>query len=105
MVAHGPDPAHLARLRNVLGDTSRAATDVGESLLESFPVLGDHATQSAVDDLVDELCGLLREVSLVAQETSLGVAGALRRAEGRRGGSGRGTGSTIPADHAAPGRP
>lgn len=67
-----PQTAHLAQ---TLGDAGRTAVTVSEDLLDGLAVLGDRATQDAVDSFVDEAVDLLREIVAATHELTLGIAG------------------------------
>lgn len=72
-MAHPPE---IAALAESLGRAGRAAVDSSEDLLEGLAVLGDRTTQDAVDGLVDEAAGLLRQLAATCAELTLGLAGA-----------------------------
>lgn len=90
-------PAEIAALAEALGCAGRTAEAASEELLDTLAVLGDRSTQDAVDGLVDEIAGVLREVSAATQELTLGLAAL--------GGGPADDGSprtVTPADAAAP---
>lgn len=76
-MAHPPEIAVLA---GALGQAGRVAVDVSDDLLDGLAVLGDRTTQDAVDGVVDEAAGLLREVAAACQELTLALAGAVPHA-------------------------
>lgn len=70
-MAQHPHPDRLVDLGRAAGDLGRAAAATGDELLDALTMVGDHATQRAVDDAVDVLVAALREVSADMSEMAL----------------------------------
>lgn len=73
MLPSHPRPEDLVALAGVLSTSGEHAAGAGEDLLDHMVTVGDHATQSAVDDLVDAAVDALREWSASCRELSLVV--------------------------------
>lgn len=73
-----PEPQRLTDLATAVGGLGRVAGATGEDLLDSLVMVGDHGTQRAVDDAVDAVVAVLREIRGEAQELAhvLGSTGA-----------------------------
>lgn len=69
-----PRPEDLAALGADLSATAGHAAESGEQLLDEMVTIGDHATQRAVDDLVDDAVDALRELAATCREIALTVS-------------------------------
>jgi hypothetical protein len=69
------DPDRLRTLSAALDPLRECARDGAEEVLAQFPEVGDRQTQAAVDEWVDQLADLLRELDTTASE----LAGRVRR--------------------------
>ncbi|MCT2292520.1 hypothetical protein [Janibacter hoylei] len=70
-----PRPEDLTALGTALSAAAESAATGGEALLDTMVSVGDHATQTAVDALVDAAIDTLRELSASCREISLAVSG------------------------------
>lgn len=78
-----PRPEDLATLRAALSATSEHAVTAGDDLLAAMVTVGDHTTQTAVDDLVDTAADVLREISAGCSELALSLAASLPARSGQ----------------------
>lgn len=67
------DPEQLRAVGAAGGRLGRCAGEAADELLDALPIVGDHASQRAVDDAVDSLVAALRAIEVDA----LGVSFAL----------------------------
>ena len=74
------DPDRLRSLGAALGALRECARDGADDVLAQFPEVGERETQAVLDEWVDQLADLLREVDSAATE----LAGRLRVATADR---------------------
>lgn len=77
-----PRPEDLAALGTALSAAAEHTATASEHLLDHMVTVGDHATQAAVDGLIDASADALREISVSARELTLGLAAAAPIASG-----------------------
>lgn len=68
------DPDRLRSLGAALGTLRECARDGADDVLAQFPEVGERETQAVLDEWVDQLADLLREVDSASTE----LAGRLR---------------------------
>lgn len=73
MRAH-PGPEELAALAAEVSATTGHLAAADADLLGHAVILGDHTTQAAVDDMVDDALEALRELTVSCREVSLALA-------------------------------
>lgn len=67
------DPDQLRAVGAASARLGRCAGEAAEDLLDALPMLGDHATQRAVDEAVESLVDALRGVEVDAQEVAFAL--------------------------------
>lgn len=74
-----PRPEDVTALSEALSATGDHCTTAGEELLDHMVTVGDHATQAALEGVVDDAVDALRELSATCRELtlSLGPLGAV----------------------------
>lgn len=78
-----PHPEAITALSGALSATGGHAAVAGEELLDHLVTVGDHATQAALEAVVDDAVDALRELSATCRELALalGPDGAAAGAE------------------------
>lgn len=69
-----PRPDDLTALSAALSATAEHSVTAGEELLGHMVTVGDHATQVALEDVVDEAVDALRELSATCRELVLSLS-------------------------------
>lgn len=68
-----PRPEDLTALSASLSATADHAAGAGEEMLDHMVTVGDHATQTALEGVVDDAVDALRELSATCRELSLSI--------------------------------
>lgn len=68
-----PRPADLTALSAALSGTGRHCAEAGEELLDHMVTVGDHASQAALEAVVDGAVDTLRELSATCKELVLAL--------------------------------
>ncbi|MEK4241574.1 MULTISPECIES: hypothetical protein [unclassified Janibacter] len=68
-----PRPEDLDALVDALSATGEHTAATGELLLDHLVTVGDHATQRALDGMVDDTVDSLREISAGCRELALAM--------------------------------
>ena len=71
-----PRPEAITALSQALSATGDHAATAGEDLLDHLATVGDHATQAALETMVDDAVDALRELSATCRELALSLGAA-----------------------------
>ncbi len=69
-----PRPEDVATLVDALTTTGEHCADDGDELLDHMVTVGDHATQAALETMIDAAVDALRELSASCRELSLSLS-------------------------------
>lgn len=86
-----PRPEDIQVLAEALSATGEHTAAAGELLLDHLVTVGDHATQQALDGMVDDAVDGLRDISAGCRELALSLGPVAARASAPDRATGTGT--------------